>query len=112
MIVNSRLRPGDTGTATEAVGFVRQSVARLPRAQSRTVLIRADRGLDAEALYAACEQRGWHYLVKLRVTPTSPAASGRAPPRAAGGGSTPTPRRPARSARSASAGNAGRAPGA
>jgi hypothetical protein len=68
LVVNSRLRPGDTGTATEAVEFVRQSVARLPRARYRNVLIRADRGFDAEALYAACEERGWHYLVKLRVT--------------------------------------------
>jgi hypothetical protein len=68
LVINSRLRPGDTGTATDAVAFVRQSVARLPRARHRSVLIRADRGFDAEALYAACEQRGWHYLVKLRVT--------------------------------------------
>jgi hypothetical protein len=68
LVINSRLRPGDTGTATDAVAFIRQSVARLPRARHRTVLIRADRGFDAEALYAACEQRGWHYLVKLRVT--------------------------------------------
>jgi hypothetical protein len=68
LVIHSRLRPGDTGTATEAVEFLRQSVARLPRARHRTVLIRADRGFDAEALYAACEERGWHYLVKLRVT--------------------------------------------
>ncbi len=33
-----------------------------------TVLIRADRGFDAETLYAACEQRVWHYPVKQRVT--------------------------------------------
>jgi hypothetical protein len=68
LVVNSRLRPGDTGTATDAVEFLRQSVARLPRARHRTVLIRADRGFDAEAPYAACEQRGWHSVVKLRVT--------------------------------------------
>jgi hypothetical protein len=68
LVINSRLRPGDTGTATDAVAFLRQSVARLPHARRRRVLIRADRGFDAEALYAACEQRGWHYLIKLRVT--------------------------------------------
>jgi hypothetical protein len=68
LVVNSRLRPGDTGTAADAVAFIRQSVARLPRARHRNVLIRADRGFDAEVLYAACEARGWHYLVKLRVT--------------------------------------------
>ncbi len=68
LVVNSRLRPGDTGTATDAVAFLTQSVARLPYARRRAVLIRADRGFDAEALYAACERRGWHYLVKLRVT--------------------------------------------
>jgi hypothetical protein len=68
LVINSRLRPGDTGTATDAVEFIRQSVARLPQARRRSVLIRADRGFDAEALYAACEQRGWHYLVKLQVT--------------------------------------------
>lgn len=69
LVVNSRLRPGDTGTATDAVGFLRQSVARLPHARRRRVVIRADRGFDAEALYAECERRGWSYVVKLRVTP-------------------------------------------
>jgi len=68
LVVNSRLRPGDTHTATDAVEFLRQSVARLPHARRRSVLIRADRGFDTDALYATCEQRGWHYLVKLRVT--------------------------------------------
>jgi len=63
LVVNSRLRPGDTHTGTDAVAFVRQSVARLPHARRRSVLIRADRGFDADALYATCEARGWHYLV-------------------------------------------------
>lgn len=68
VVIHSRLRPGDTGTATDAVAFLVQSVARLPHSRRRAVLVRADRGFDAEALYAACERRGWHYLVKLRVT--------------------------------------------
>lgn len=68
LVINSRLRPGDTGTGTDAVGFLTQSVARLPYSRRRVVLVRADRGFDAQALYAACEQRGWHYVVKLRVT--------------------------------------------
>ncbi len=68
LVVNSRLRPGDTHTATGAVAFVRQSVARLPPARRRSVLIRADRGFDADTLSAMCEERGWHDLVKLRVT--------------------------------------------
>lgn len=68
LMVNSRLRPGDTGSATDAVAFISQSVARLPHSRRRSVLIRADRGFDHEALYARCEARGWHYLVKLRVT--------------------------------------------
>jgi hypothetical protein len=69
LIVNSRLRPGDTGTATGAVSFLGQSVARLPWSRRRTILIRADRGFDHEALYVRAERRGWHYVVKLRVTP-------------------------------------------
>jgi hypothetical protein len=68
LVINSRLRPGDTGTATDAVAFLTQSVARLPQARERTVILRADRGFDGEALYARCEARGWHYVVKLRVT--------------------------------------------
>jgi len=69
LVVHSQLRPGDTGSATGAGAFLRQSVARLPHSRRRTVLIRADRGFDAEALYAQCERRGWHYVIKLRVTP-------------------------------------------
>jgi len=68
LVVHSQLRPGDTGSATGAAAFLRQSVARLPHSRRRTVLIRADRGFDAEALYARCERRGWHYVIKLRVT--------------------------------------------
>lgn len=68
LVVHSQLRPGDTGSATGATAFLRQSVARLPHSRRRTVLIRADRGFDAEALYAQCERRGWHYVIKLRVT--------------------------------------------
>jgi len=69
LVINSRLRPGNTGTATDAVKFLIQSVARVPRHHRRTILIRADRGLDCEALYALCEKRTWHYEVKVRVTP-------------------------------------------
>ncbi len=69
LIVNSRLRPGDTGTATGAAAFLSQSVARLPWSRRRPILFRADRGFDHEALYARSERRGWHYVVKLRVTP-------------------------------------------
>ena len=68
LVVHSQLRPGDTGSATGAVAFLRQSVARLPHSRRRPVLIRADRGFDVEALYARCERRGWHYVIKLRVT--------------------------------------------
>lgn len=68
LMVHSQLRPGDTGSMTGAVEFLTQTVARLPHSRRRTVLIRADRGFDAEALYAACERRGWHYVIKLRVT--------------------------------------------
>jgi hypothetical protein len=68
LMVHSQLRPGDTGSATGAGAFLRQSVARLPHSRRRTILIRADRGFDAEALYAQCERRGWHYVIKLRVT--------------------------------------------
>ena len=68
LMVHSQLRPGDTGSATGAVAFLRQSVARLPHSRRRTVLIRADRGFDVEALYTACERRRWHYVIKLRVT--------------------------------------------
>jgi hypothetical protein len=67
LVIHSRLRPGDTNTASGAVDFVTQSVARLPHARRRTVLVRADRGFDIGALYAECERRGWHYVVKLRV---------------------------------------------
>jgi hypothetical protein len=59
-MVHSQLRPGDTGSATGAVDFLRRSVARLPHSRRRTVLIRADRGFDVEALYTRCERRGWH----------------------------------------------------
>jgi Transposase DDE domain group 1 len=68
LMVHSQLRPGDTGSATGAVAFLRQSVARLPHSRRRTVLIRADRGFDVEALYARGERRGWPYVIKLRVT--------------------------------------------
>ena len=68
LMVHSQLRPGDTGSATGAVAFLCQSVARLPSSRRRTVLIRADRGFDVEALYARCERRRWHYVIKLRVT--------------------------------------------
>jgi hypothetical protein len=68
LMVHSQLRPGDTGSATGAVAFLRQAVARLPHSRRRTVLIRADRGFAVEALYARCERRGWHHVIKLRVT--------------------------------------------
>ncbi len=67
LVIHSRLRPGDTNTASGAVDFLIQSVARLPHARRRTVLLRGDRGFDIAALYAECERRGWHYVVKLRV---------------------------------------------
>ena len=67
-MVHSQSRPGDTGTTTGAVAFVSQRLARLPHSRRRTVLLRADRGFDVEALYGRCERRGWHYVVKLRVT--------------------------------------------
>ena len=44
-----------------------QSVARLPHARRCPVILRADRAFDITALYAECERRGWHYVVKLRV---------------------------------------------
>jgi hypothetical protein len=69
LVINSRLRPGNTGSATEAVKFLIQSVARLPRPHRRTILLRADRGFDCEALYALCEKRKWRYGIKVRVTP-------------------------------------------
>jgi len=50
------------------VNVVAEDVQVAAKPRRRRVLIRADRGFDAEALYAACEQRGWHDLVKLRVT--------------------------------------------
>ena len=59
LVVPSPLRPGDPGSATGAVAFLRQGVARLPHRRRRTVLIRADRGFAVEALYARCERRGW-----------------------------------------------------
>ena len=59
LVVHSPLRPGDPGSATGAVAFLRQGVARLPHRRRRTVLIRADRGFAVEALYARCERRGW-----------------------------------------------------
>jgi hypothetical protein len=68
LVINSRLRPGDTGTSTGAVDFLAQSVARLPRSRQRMLRLRADRGFDHEALYARCERRGWHSVVKRRVT--------------------------------------------
>jgi len=68
LMVHSQLRPGDTSSATGAVAFLTQCVARLPHSRRRTVLIRADRGFDVEALYARCERRGWHDVTKLRVT--------------------------------------------
>ena len=67
LVIHTRLRPGDTNTASGAVDFVVASVARLPHARRRMVVLRADRGFDIAALYAQCERRGWHYVVKLRV---------------------------------------------
>jgi hypothetical protein len=71
LMLHARLRPGNTASPTgeEAVELVAQSVARLPRSRRRTILLRADRAFDVTALYEACERRGWHYVVKLRVTP-------------------------------------------
>jgi hypothetical protein len=68
LMVHRHVRPGDTGSATGAVAFLRQAVSRLPHRRRRTVLIRADRGFDGEALYARCERRGWHYVIKRRVS--------------------------------------------
>ena len=68
LMVHRQLGPGDTDSATGAVPFLRQAVARLPHRRRRTVLSRADRGFDVEALYARCERRGWHYVITLRVT--------------------------------------------
>ena len=59
LVVHSQLRPGDPGSATGAVAFLRQGVARLPHRRRRPVLIRADRGFAVEALSARCERRGW-----------------------------------------------------
>lgn len=67
LMIHSLLRPGDTNTMSGAVDFLVQSVARLPQARRRTVILRADRGFDIAELYAQCERRGWHYVVKLRV---------------------------------------------
>src|SRR5438094_9025380 len=62
----SSLRPGDTNTASGAVAFVIQSVARLPRARRCPVILRADRAFDITALYAECERRGWHCAANTR----------------------------------------------
>jgi hypothetical protein len=83
LVVPSQLRPGATGSATGAAAFLRQSGARWPHSRRRTVLIRADRGFDAEALDAQGERRGWHYVSTRRVTADlasriwTPAAHGR-----------------------------------
>lgn len=70
LLVHHRLRPGDTGTATDIVPFLHQTldIAR-EKGPAREILARLDSGFESEAVLRVLEWRKVGYVVKMRATP-------------------------------------------
>lgn len=70
LVVHHQLRPGDTGTATDAASFVHKTIDIVKKdGRSRTILSRMDSGFETDGVLSAHERRGVGYVAKMRVTP-------------------------------------------
>lgn len=67
MIANYWLRSGNTQCVNGAAGFLRATVAQLPR-HLRLGLLRADSGFGDESFLQACEELKLNYIVVARLT--------------------------------------------
>lgn len=69
LVVNHQLRPGDTNSASGAVGFLHRTidVLRDAKAEAR-ILARLDSGFETDDILSALERRGVGYVVKARAT--------------------------------------------
>jgi hypothetical protein len=70
LVVHQRLRPGDTGSATDIVSFLHRTID-IVRAddREREVLARLDSGFEGEDALVVLERRAVGYVVKMRATP-------------------------------------------
>lgn len=64
-VVNTWFRPGSTYTSNGIVEFLKQSSAYLPEAVN--IFFRADSGFFMGALFDWLEEKGWDYLVKVKL---------------------------------------------
>lgn len=67
LVVNHRLRPGNTGSSTDAVSFLHQTLD-IVGVRQREVLARLDAGFESEPVLRALEWRGVGYVIKMRGT--------------------------------------------
>ena len=65
LVVNTWFRPGSAYTSNGIVEFLKQSSAYLPEAVN--VFFRADSGFFIGALFDWLEEKGWDYLVKVKL---------------------------------------------
>jgi len=68
-MLDARLRPGNAGSAQDAVTFIRDVVARAERELCQVALIRFDAGFPSEALLSALEADGTPYVARLKANP-------------------------------------------
>lgn len=69
LLVNHRLRPGNTGTASGVVPFLHQTLDIVKQGQpEREILVRADPGFETERVLRLLERRGVGYVIKMRGT--------------------------------------------
>lgn len=67
LVVNERLRPGNTGSATDAVNFLHETLD-IVGVSRRRVLARLDSGFETNGVLRALERRQVGYVVKMRGT--------------------------------------------
>jgi len=65
-MLDARLRPGNAGSAQDAVTFIREVVARAERELCQVALIRFDAGFPSEELLSALEADGTPYVARLK----------------------------------------------
>jgi len=66
-MLDARLRPGNAGSAQDAVTFIRDVAARAERELCQVALIRFDAGFPSEELLSALEADGTPYVARLKA---------------------------------------------
>jgi hypothetical protein len=69
LVIHHMLRPGDTGTATDIIRFLHQTLdIAKSDGKKRELLARLDSGFEIDAVMRVLERRGVGYVIKMRAT--------------------------------------------